>query len=128
MNPSTTLLVVDDDPKCLKLAAEVLRHKGYAMVSAVSGEQALERARSQAFDLVLMDIRLPGLNGIQTLALLRAMPKHGGTPVVAVTASVPASNIEILEAGFCACLTKPYHLKLLVQTVADQLERSRAAS
>jgi two-component system, cell cycle response regulator DivK len=121
------VLIVEDNDKNRKLARDVLQAKGYATIEAVNGEDGVRLARERNPDLVLMDIRLPGISGIEALNWLRADPKTSSIPVAALTASVtPSDCTRIMQAGFDAFLAKPMVLREFVATVKRLLERGRA--
>ena len=80
------ILVVEDNEKNMKLARDVLQAKGYATLEAVTGEDGVRLAKEKMPDLVLMDIQLPGINGIEALRQLRADPAFEKTPIIAFTA------------------------------------------
>ncbi|HEY3565620.1 MAG TPA: response regulator, partial [Casimicrobiaceae bacterium] len=82
------VLIVEDNEKNLKLVRDVLQVKGYATLEATSAEDGIRIANERRPDLVLMDIQLPGMNGIDALRVLRADPVTAAIPVIAVTASV----------------------------------------
>jgi two-component system, cell cycle response regulator DivK len=114
----TTILIVEDNEKNMKLARDVLQSRGYATLEAVTGEDGVRLAREHKPDLVLMDIQLPGINGITALAQLRADPSTARIPVIAFTASVTTSDrSQINEAGFDGFLGKPINLKEFLETV-----------
>lgn len=120
------VLIVEDNDKNMKLARDVLQAKGYATIEAVNGEDGVRLARERNPDLVLMDIRLPGISGIEALAALRADPTTSSIPVVALTASVtPSDCTRITQAGFDAFLTKPMVLREFTDTVRHLLESGR---
>ena len=120
------VLIVEDNDKNMKLARDVLQAKGYATIEAVTGEDGVRLARERNPDLVLMDIRLPGISGIEALAALRADPKTSGIPVVALTASVtPTDRTHITQAGFDAFLAKPMVLREFLDTVKRLVESRR---
>jgi len=120
------VLIVEDNDKNMKLARDVLQAKGYATIEAVTGEDGVRLARERNPDLVLMDIRLPGISGIEALAALRADPKTSGIPVVALTASVtPTDRTHITQAGFDAFLAKPMVLREFVDIVKRLVESGR---
>jgi len=120
------VLIVEDNDKNMKLARDVLQAKGYATIEAVTGEDGVRLARERNPDLVLMDIRLPGISGIEALAALRADPKTSSIPVVALTASVtPTDRTHITQAGFDAFLAKPMVLREFVDTVKRLVESGR---
>jgi len=118
------ILIVEDNDKNLKLVRDVLQVKGYATLEAGNAEDGIALARARLPDLVLMDIQLPGMSGIEAIGLLRADPATAAIPVVAVTASVmPQDRNKITEAGFDAYVGKPINLKEFLDTVRNMLER-----
>ena len=120
------VLIVEDNEKNLKLVRDVLRVKGYETIEATTGEDGLALAASRKPDLVLMDIQLPGMSGIEALTALRADPATAHIPVIAVTASVMQQDRKlIMEAGFDAYLGKPLDLKEFLATVKRILETPR---
>jgi two-component system cell cycle response regulator DivK len=124
----STVLIVEDNDKNMKLARDVLQAKGYQTLEAVSGEEGVRLARDQRPDLVLMDIQLPGINGIEAFRQLRADARTRSIPVVALTASVtPTDRGAIRAAGFDAFLGKPISLKEFIQTVKRLVEGARKA-
>jgi two-component system, cell cycle response regulator DivK len=119
----STVLIVEDNEKNMKLARDVLQAKGYRTVEAVTGEEGVRLALEAAPDLVLMDIQLPGINGIEAFRRIRADPRTARVPVAAVTASVtPTDRSQISAAGFDAFISKPINLKEFLDTVARLLE------
>ncbi len=122
----SVVLIVEDNDKNLKLVRDVLRVKGYETIEATTGEDGLVLAASRKPDLVLMDIQLPGISGIDALIALRADPATAAIPVIAVTASVMQQDRKlIMEAGFDAYLGKPLDLKEFLATVKRFLETPR---
>ena len=112
------VLIVEDNDKNLKLVRDVLQAKGYETVEATCAEDGLVLARERHPQLVLMDIQLPGMNGIEALRVLRAEPGTSAIPVAAVTASVMQQDRRhITEAGFDAYIAKPINLKEFLATV-----------
>jgi two-component system cell cycle response regulator DivK len=120
----STVLIVEDNDKNMKLARDVLQAKGYQTLEAITGEEGVKLARENKPDLVLMDIQLPGINGIEAFRRIRADEKTKGIPVVALTASVtPTDRSAITAAGFDAFLGKPINLKEFLDTVKRLVER-----
>jgi two-component system cell cycle response regulator DivK len=120
------VLIVEDNEKNMKLARDVLQVKGYATLEAVTGEDGVRLAKERKPDLVLMDIQLPGINGIEAFRQLRADPATAAIPVAALTASVtPTDRSEITRAGFDAFLGKPIVLREFLDTVKRLLEERR---
>jgi two-component system cell cycle response regulator DivK len=118
------ILIVEDNEQNRKLTRDLLQVHGYLTIEAETGEDALALAATRAPDLVVMDIHLPGMSGLDALAKLRAAPATRALPVVAFTASVmPQDRNEIMAAGFDAFVSKPIDLELFLRTIADALER-----
>jgi two-component system cell cycle response regulator DivK len=121
------ILIVEDNDKNLKLVRDVLQVKGYETLEAGTAEDGLELARARAPDLILMDIQLPGMNGIDALKALRAEPATAAIPVVAITASVMQQDRqEIMRAGFNGFIEKPINLRKFLDTVQQTLKGSKA--
>jgi two-component system, cell cycle response regulator DivK len=117
------VLIVEDNEKNMKLARDILKAKGYETVEAVTGEEGVKLAKEKKPDLVLMDIQLPGINGIEAFKQLRADAKTARIPVIALTASVtPTDRSQITAAGFDAFISKPISLKEFVATVKRLVE------
>jgi two-component system cell cycle response regulator DivK len=122
----STVLIVEDNEKNMKLARDVLQAKGYKTLEAVSGEDGVKLAKQHVPDLVLMDIQLPGINGIEAFKQLRADAKTAKIPVVALTASVtPTDRSAISAAGFDAFVSKPINLKEFIDTVKRLADGAR---
>ena len=118
----STILIVEDNDKNLKLARDVLQAKGYATLEATTGEDGVRLARERAPDLVLMDIQLPGISGIEALRMLRADHATAAIPVIAVTASVMQQDRKLItDAGFDAYVAKPISLREFLDAVERTL-------
>jgi two-component system cell cycle response regulator DivK len=116
------ILIVEDNEKNRKLVRDVLQFKGYRTLEAETAELGLELARESQPALILMDIQLPGMNGIDALGHLRADPSTRRIPVVAVTASAMMQDRQrILAAGFDAYQSKPIDVKGFIELVAGML-------
>jgi two-component system cell cycle response regulator DivK len=120
------ILIVEDNDKNRKLVRDVLTFKGYTTIEAETGEEGVQLARERCPSLVLMDIRLPGIDGVEALRRLRAEETTRGIPVMAMTASVMSEDRQkIIAAGFDAYQSKPINVTEFVAAVAQLLERSR---
>jgi two-component system cell cycle response regulator DivK len=120
------ILVVEDNEKNRRLARYVLEAKGYRILEAESAEAGFEQLSSQPPDLILMDIQLPGMNGVQALTRLRESDATRHIPVIAFTASVmPQDRNQIMSAGFDAFVAKPISLKEFIATVEATLQKSK---
>jgi len=118
------VLIVEDNEKNLKLVRDVLQVKGYETIEAGTAEDGIVLARDRNPDLVLMDIQLPGMSGIDALKVLRADAATARIPVIAVTASVMQQDRNLItEAGFDGYIGKPINLKEFIDTVRAMLER-----
>jgi two-component system cell cycle response regulator DivK len=120
------ILVVEDKETNRKLARDVLQFKGYQVAEAVTAEEGIVMANEKKPDLILMDIHLPGMDGVAALLKLRSDPETRDIPVVALTASaMPDEQDRILSAGFDGYETKPIGVKRLQEAVLEGLERRR---
>jgi two-component system, cell cycle response regulator DivK len=121
------ILVVEDNATSMKLFREVLAATGYRTVGANTGREALELALEHEPDLVLMDIQLPDLDGLEALKCLRSDGRTAGVPVLAVTAQAMHGDRErFLAAGFDGYISKPVDVIQLLETVRQHCE-ARAA-
>jgi len=112
------VLIVEDNEKNMKLFRDVLSAKGYRTLEATSGARAIELALEHAPDVVLMDIRLPDVDGIDALGRLRSHERTSSIPVLAVTAQAMRGDRErFLAAGFDGYVPKPVDIAELVRTV-----------
>ena len=117
------VLIIEDNDKNLELVRDILQAKGYTTLEAGTAEGGLEIARREAPDLVLMDIQLPGMDGIQALKALRASPATAALPVVAITASVMMADREqIMRAGFDGFIEKPITVRSFLEVVEGALQ------
>ncbi len=117
------ILVVEDNPLNRKLITHLLR--GHVCLLAEDGEKGIEMAKAENPDLILMDIRLPGMDGLSAAKILRADAKTQGIPLIAVTASAMKGDGErILASGFDAYIAKPIDFKDFRETISSILERS----
>ena len=124
MSPGV-ILVVEDNPKNLKLVRDVLSFAGYDVIEAGTAERGLTLAAEHQPNLVLMDIQLPGMDGLAAVQILKAEERTRAIPVVALTAFAMTDDRDrALEAGFDSYVAKPVSPGVL-RAVADQyLERS----
>ena len=118
----SVILIVEDNEKNLKLVRDVLQVKGYDTVEAGTAEEGIQLALQRRPDLVLMDIQLPGMNGIEALKVLRADPATEQIPVVAITASVMQQDRQqIIDSGFDGFIEKPFNLRDFLSAVQAAL-------
>jgi two-component system cell cycle response regulator DivK len=117
------ILIVEDNEKNRKLMRDVLRVKGYQTVEAETAEEGIRLAQEAGPSLILMDLQLPGMNGIEALGRLRSDPRTEATPVIAVTASAMTHDRQrIMAAGFGGYQTKPISVKEFLAAVRQVLD------
>ena len=117
------VLIVEDNDKNLKLVRDVLQAKGYATLEAGTAEEGLTIARERLPALILMDIHLPGMSGIEALKALRAETATAAIPVIAITASVMQESVrEGMASGFDALIEKPIEVRGFLDTVRRTLD------
>jgi two-component system, cell cycle response regulator DivK len=122
------ILVVEDDEKSRRLVHDVLEYEGYRIAEATAGDEGVRLAKELRPVLILMDVQLPGLDGIAALRLLREDPDTRAIPVVAVTASaMPDDRLKIGAAGFDGHQRKPIRIRELVSLVRRLVESGRTA-
>jgi two-component system cell cycle response regulator DivK len=115
------ILVVEDNPKNLKLVRDVLTYAGFEVIEATSGEDGVRLAHEMVPDLILMDLQLPGIDGVEALRQIRTDDKQ--VPVVALTAfAMNNDRTRAFEAGFDGYVGKPISVRALPQQVSDFLK------
>ena len=120
------ILIVEDNEKNLKLARDVLRFHGYRTVEATDGESAIAMSVEHLPALILMDIQLPGIDGIAAMTRIRADERTKHIPTVALTASVMTGDRERFnEAGFDGFIAKPIEVKNFPDQVRGYLDAAR---
>jgi adenylate cyclase len=119
MTETVTILAVDDQPANLRLLDAVLSPRGYRVVPASSGEQALELLPSSGADLVLLDIVMPGIDGYEVCRRIRSAPETAFLPVVMITASGHQEKTRAIEAGADDFVSKPFDQSELLARVAS---------
>ena len=118
------ILIVEDNERNLKLVRDVLQVKGFETIEAGTAELGIELATERKPDLILMDIQLPGMNGIEARKILRSKPETAAIPVVAVTASVMQQDRNLItQAGFDGYIGKPINIKEFLEVVNQILAR-----
>ena len=118
------ILIVEDNEWSQKLVRDVLQHRGYRTLEANTAKAGIELAQENQPDLIVLDIWLPDIDGVQVLEHLRCNPTTSGIPCLAVTASAMAKDrATIMGAGFDAYLSKPFHIKEFLIQVQRLLER-----
>jgi CheY-like chemotaxis protein len=119
MRRTGSILVVDDEEIMREILEKLLTREGYHVRVASSGEEGLELAKSFPFDAVILDVMMPGMDGLQVLAAMRADPGIDGVPVVLMS----AAPIPRETQGSAGTLQKPFDLETLRATLARVLSR-----
>jgi two-component system cell cycle response regulator DivK len=123
-----TILIVEDNEKNMKLVRDILRHNGHATLEATTGRDGVRLAVAHRPDLILMDIQLPDIDGIEALRRIREDASLDAIAVVAVSASVmPDDKQKVVTSGFDAFVSKPINLKQFLDTVQRFLAQGRTA-
>lgn len=121
------ILIVEDNDKNMKLARDVLKYAGFRIIEATDGETGVRLAAEQRPALILMDIQLPGIDGITALERIRSDERTAAIPAVALTASVMTGDRErFVQAGFDGFIAKPIDVPTFAAQVREYLERGRA--
>ena len=128
-NPPPAILVVDDNPTNLKLVSELLEYEGYRVLQATDAEEAQTIVADTLPDLVLMDIALPGMDGLTLARILKAVRRTRHIPIVAVTSyAMKGDRQKALAAGCDAYVSKPIDTRRLPRQVAEWLEMTEERS
>jgi CheY-like chemotaxis protein len=119
------ILVVEDNPQNMRLIEMTLRAGGYTLLKATSGLEALDAAAKNHPDLIVMDIQLPGISGLEVTRQLRQMPEFRDVPIIAVTAYAMKGDMEsFTEAGCNAYVSKPINTRELPKIIAEMLGKN----
>ncbi|MCP4669724.1 MAG: response regulator [Desulfobacula sp.] len=122
-----TILIVDDEEDILELIKFNLEIEGYSIVTALTGEKAIEVIKKSAIDLIVLDLMLPGVDGLEVTKILKRDEKTWGIPIIMLTAKGEESDIVTgLELGADDYLSKPFSLKILIARIRAILRRGRA--
>ena len=120
------ILAVDDSPTILEMIKSILESEGYDVITAVDGAEALETARADKPDLILLDVMLPKLDGYRVCRLLKFDQNYKDIPIVMLTAKAEEQAMATgVRTGADQYLTKPVEPDALLETVAEELEKSQ---
>jgi CheY-like chemotaxis protein len=120
---SRKILVVDDNQDGRELVVKILKNRGYQMIEAVDGEEALEKAIAECPDLILMDISIPKLDGYEVTRRLKSQVKFKDTPIIALTAHAMKGDKEkAMEAGCEGYISKPIDIHELPDQIKSYLK------
>lgn len=114
----TKVLVVEDTPLNLELVLEILDEQGFTADRAEDGEEAIKKTEKQVYDLILMDIALPGMDGVDAATIIKQRPEYKKVPVVALTAFAMKGDKErLLDAGFDDYISKPIDVPEFIRKI-----------
>jgi len=118
------ILIVEDNPRNMRLIEMVLRARDYTLLKATDGEEALDIAVKERPDLIIMDVRLPKMNGLEVTRKLRELPAFSRTPIIGVTAYAMKGDRErVIDSGCDVYLSKPINTRELPEVIAGMLAR-----
>src|SRR5512135_1990401 len=119
------ILIVDDEPDIVELVTYNLKKDGFRVAAASDGEEALHKIRKDKFDLVVLDLMLPGIQGVEICRIIRNDPKTAGTPIIMLTAKGEEVDRVIgLESGADDYMTKPFSARELIARIKAVLRRA----
>ncbi|MGH6646890.1 response regulator [Aquabacterium sp.] len=123
------ILIIEDTPANLQLTMAILEGAGHMALSAQTAEHGLRIASSEPVDLILMDMRLPGIDGMTATRLLKDDPRTGHIPIIALTASAMKGDEQRMRAGGCSgYVAKPIRYQTLLQAIDEVLAHHDKAS
>ena len=123
------ILIVEDNPQNMRLIEMTLRARGYTLLKATDGEQAVDMAVKEHPDLIIMDMQLPKMSGLDVTKKLRQMPEFANIPIIALTAyAMKGDREKFMEAGCDAYVSKPINTRELPEIIAGMLPRRRCDS
>jgi phosphate regulon transcriptional regulator PhoB len=122
---SNKILIVDDEPDIVELVTYNLKKDGFRIATASDGEEALHKIRKDKYDLVVLDLMLPGIQGVEICRIIRNDPKTAGTPIIMLTAKGEEVDRVIgLESGADDYMTKPFSARELIARIKAVLRRT----
>jgi len=122
LNEKASILIVDDDPGMCETLSDILEEKGYRVVVAQDGRKAMAEVKGQRFDLALIDIVMPGMNGVEALREIKAADPQLTTMIMTGHSALEGSVSEALEAGADGVLYKPLDIDVIVEMIASRTE------
>ena len=119
---SEKILIVEDNPQNMRLVEMALSAESYFLLEATNGEEALEIAKKERPDLIIMDVQLPKMSGLEVTRKIREIPEFNRTPIIAITAyAMKGDEEKALDAGCNAYLSKPIRARDLPNLIAKML-------
>ena len=120
------ILLVEDNPLNMRLMEMTLRAQDYTLLKAIDGQTALDMAKKEQPDLIIMDMNIPGMTGFEVTRRLRGIPGFSKTPIIGITAyAMKGDKEKVLEAGCDVYLSKPINTRELPVIIAEMLEQKQ---
>jgi|SRR5659263_245884 len=120
------ILVIEDEPNNMMLMTIILKKYGHEPIEAFTGEEGLEKVAASRPDLILMDIQLPGIDGLETTRRIRKMESMVDVPIIAVTSYTRADYMEIISSVGCnGCLEKPIDPLTIMDTIIGMIKATK---
>lgn len=117
------ILVIEDEPKNMMLMTYILKKYGHEPVEAYTGEEGIEKAATSHPDLIFMDIKLPGIDGLETTRRIRRMENMADVPIIAATAHAIADDMDLIwKAGCNGCIEKPIDPLTINDTIMEMIK------
>lgn len=121
----TKILVVEDEPLNMELTQEILNSMGFTVRGARDGKEAIKNIEKESYDLILMDIGLPDMSGIEVTKIIKSMPRYKNVPVIALTVyAMKGEKEKILEAGLDDYISKPINLPEFQKKIISWVDTS----
>ena len=118
-----TILVVEDNPMNMELVSDILEAHGYQVLQAINGNDAIAMVQEHTLDLILMDIQLPGLDGLTVTGIIKDNPDTSGIPIIALTAHAMRGDEEKARMAGCdGYISKPIDTRALPETIRNLLD------
>ena len=122
------ILIVEDNEKNMYLISYILKKKGYEIIGATTGEEGVELAIKEKPDLIIMDIQLPGIDGLETTKRIRASGTNGNIPIIAITSYAMTGDREkALEAGCTGYIEKPINPDTVISEIEKYLKNKECS-
>ena len=120
-----TMMVVDDEPMIVKVVKDIFKEEGYKVITALSGQECLEKLKKTSVDLILLDIMMPGMDGWDTCAKIKGDKKTEKIPIVFLTAKADPVSKSMGRLASSDYITKPFEMKNLKNIVYSVIKASK---
>ena len=118
-------MVVDDEPLIVKVVKDIFKEEGYKVITALSGQECLEKLKNSSVDLILLDIMMPGMDGWDTCAKIKSVKKTEKIPIVFLTAKTDPVSKSMGRLASADYITKPFDMKDLKKRIDSVIKNSK---